>query len=367
MADMLAEIGEMVKEFGSAPTFAEMPRRLLADKGIAGPTSAHVIEEVHSPLNFAYLTFTTGSSAFQNIVGVTYAELPERVRASHQALAMAGVQQGDEVLVTYPPLVNVFSGEAFKSYGLHWSFLVRSSRDAFLAALYEKKPRVVVGESSFIRSALEDAKHMGVAHELPSNLIILTAGTPLDLDLLPVAEEVLQAKVHDLYGCQEFGWLALDGVPLRPDISLVPSGNEGNQKMFEMVVGGLPMGDSFPVTESGHVCDRNGKIITYRRKRSYPEYEVIVKASALSSSVTLGRAARSILRIKGRIVKIAPDVVTNAAQTELELVPDYITAGKQEGFRIEGPEKTKMFDDLLQAQLDYQQNGKADPVWKKHS
>ena len=127
------------------------------------------------------------------------------------------------------------------------------------------------------------------------------------------------------------------------------------------------MGDSFPVTESGHVCNRNGKIITYRRQRSYPEYEVIVKASALSSSVTLGRAARSILRIKGRIVKIAPDVVTNAAQTELELVPDYITAGKQEGFRIEGPEKTKMFDDLLQAQLDYQQNGKADPVWKKRS
>ena len=35
MADMLAEIGEMVKEFGSAPTFAEMPRRLLTDKGIA--------------------------------------------------------------------------------------------------------------------------------------------------------------------------------------------------------------------------------------------------------------------------------------------------------------------------------------------
>ena len=210
MSDMLAQIGEMVKEFGSAPTFEEMPHRTLSDKGIAGPTSAHVIEEVHSPLNLAYLTFTTGSSAFQNIVGVTHAELPERIRASFKALEMAGIRKGDEVLVTYPPLVNVFSGEAFKNYGLHWSFLIRSSRDAFLAALYERKPRVVVGESSFIRTALEDAKHMGVAGELPADIILLTAGTPLDLELLPVAREILKADVHDLYGCQEFGWLALD-------------------------------------------------------------------------------------------------------------------------------------------------------------
>ncbi|MFQ9936695.1 MAG: hypothetical protein ACLRXQ_12685 [Phascolarctobacterium faecium] len=40
----------------------------MADKGIAGPTAAHVIEDVHTPLNLAYLTFTTGTSAFQNIV-----------------------------------------------------------------------------------------------------------------------------------------------------------------------------------------------------------------------------------------------------------------------------------------------------------
>ena len=47
MKGILAEIASMVKDFGSAPTFAEMPRKTLADKGIAGPTAAHTIEEVH--------------------------------------------------------------------------------------------------------------------------------------------------------------------------------------------------------------------------------------------------------------------------------------------------------------------------------
>jgi len=137
--------------------------------------------------------------------------------------------------------------------------------------------------------------------------------------------------------------------------------------MYELVVGGLPMGDSFPVSESGHVCNRNGKVITYRRERTYPEYEVIVKATTLTSAVTLGRVARSILRIKGRVVKISPDVVTGAEHTVLELTPDYITAGKQQGIVIEGPEKTRFFDDLVQAQLDYQQKAKADPTWTKRN
>lgn len=367
MKGILAEITSMVKDFGSAPTFAEMPRKTLADKGIAGPTAAHTIEEVHTPLNLAYLTFTTGSSAFQNIVGITFAELPARVKASFTVLERAGLKAGDKVLVTYPPLVNVFSGEAFKKYGLQWEFLVRSSRDAFLAALYEFQPKAVVGESSFIRASLEDAKHMGVADELPKDIVLLTAGTPLDLELLPIAQEVLNAEVHDLYGCQEFGWLCMDGVPVRDDIELVKLPDNGGQDMYELVVGGLPMGDSFPVSKSGHVCNRNGKVITYRRERTYPEYEVIVKATTLTSTVTLGRVARSILRIKGRVVKISPDVVTGAEHTVLELTPDYITAGKQQGIVIEGPEKTRFFDDLVQAQLDYQQKAKADPTWTKRN
>lgn len=367
MKGLIAEIASMVNEFGSAPTFAEMPRKTLADKGIAGPTAAHTIEEVHTPLNLAYLTFTTGSSAFQNIVGITFAEMPRRVKASITVLERAGLKPGDKVLVTYPPLVNVFSGEAFRQYGLEWRFLVRSSRDAFLAALYEFQPKAVVGESAFLRAALEDARHMGVADELPKDIELLTAGTPLDLELLPVAKSVLNAQVHDLYGCQEFGWLCMDGVPVRDDIELVKLPSNKGQDMFELVVGGLPMGDSFPISNSGHVCNSNGKIITYRRERTYPEYEVIVKATTLASTVTLGRVARSILRIKGRVVKISPDVVTGADHTVLELRPDYISAGVQDGIIIEGPEKTAFFDDMVQAQIDYQQKAKADPTWTKRN
>ncbi|MCD8174595.1 MAG: acyl carrier protein [Phascolarctobacterium sp.] len=367
MASILEEISSLVKDFGSAPTLAEMPRRTLGNKGIAGPTAAHAIEEVHTPLNLAYLTFTTGSSAFQNIVGITHAELPERVKASCGVLQRVGLSAGDEVLVTYPPLVNVFSGEAMKQYGLNWSFLVRSSRDAFLAAMYEERPKAVIGESSFIRAALEDAKHMGVAEDLPKGAVLLTAGTPLDLELLPIATEVLQASVHDLYGCQEFGWLVMDGVPVRKDIELLPIKKDKSQEMFELVVGGLPMGDSFPVTESGHVCNREGRIITYRRQRTYPEYEVIVKATKLSSDMTLWRVARSILRIKGRIVKIDSKVITKAENTVLELVPGQTTGVKSESFIIEGPIKTAFFDSMVQAQLDYQQNSKVDPVWQKRN
>lgn len=154
---------------------------------------------------------------------------------------------------------------------------------------------------------------------------------------------------------------------MRDDIELVKLPDNGGQDMYELVVGGLPMGDSFPVSESGHVCNRNGKVITYRRERTYPEYEVIVKATTLTSAVTLGRVARSILRIKGRVVKISPDVVTGAEHTVLKLIPDYITAGKQQGIVIEGPEKTRFFDDLVQAQLDYQQKAKADPTWTKRN
>ena len=78
MKDFLDNLSQMVEDFGGAPTIEEMPRRTLFDKGINGPTAAHVIEEVHVPFNLAYLTFTTGSSAFQNIVGVTHAELTGR-------------------------------------------------------------------------------------------------------------------------------------------------------------------------------------------------------------------------------------------------------------------------------------------------
>ncbi|HOP62424.1 MAG TPA: acyl carrier protein [Spirochaetota bacterium] len=363
MSDFIEELGLMVEEFGTAPTFEEMPRRDLSAKGINGPTAAHVIEEVHVPLNLAYLTFTTGSTAFQNIVGVTSAELPEKIDAAKNALKACGVLPGSTMLVTYPPLVNVFTNRALSEYPLDWNFLIRSSRDAFLYQLCKNRPEVIVGESTFIRAALEDAKSMGLEQDIPEERIVIVAGTPLDLELIDVAGKY-GYKVYDLYGCQEFGWLTLNGIPLRNDISLVPSGVEG---AMEFVVGGLPMGDSFVVSESGHVCNRDGKIITYRRDRTDPEYEVWVRETTLASDVTLKRAARTILRIKGRVVKVAPDVKTNSSCTVLELKPGIDSEKMQleEPLIIKGPDKTVLFDRLVQAQIDLQDNAKNDPIWTK--
>ena len=70
-------------------------------------------------------------------------------------------------------------------------------------------------------------KNMGVAEDLPKGVKLLTAGTPLDLELLPVAQELLQAEVHDLYGCQEIGWLAMDGIPVRGRYRTDTGGHQG--------------------------------------------------------------------------------------------------------------------------------------------
>lgn len=94
---------------------------------------------------------------------------------------------------------------------------------------------------------------------------------------------------------------------------------------------------------------------------------MVVKETSLTSKVTIDRAARSILRIKGRVVKVSPYVKTGQERTKLELIPDRIQAPDRPSIEICGPEKTKLFDDLVKAQLDYQQNGKADPLWSKRS
>ncbi len=360
----LDQLAELVDSLGAAPTLEEAPRRTLADKGIAGPTAAHVIEEVHVPLNLAYVTFSTGSTAFQNIVGVTHSEIPERIRAVHAAFALAKVARGTRALITYAPLVNVFPARALREYGMEWSFPRRSSRDAAILSLCRDRPGLVVGESSFLRATLADAASLGLADLLPRDLAVFCAGTPMDLELLPVAEKY-GWRVHDLYGCQEFGWLTLDGVPLRPDISLVPSPR--GEGWREMVAGGLPLADSFPVGTGGHVCNPDGKVITYRRERTSPEYEVHVAATVFPGPSTVERAARTIMRIKGRVVRVRPDLVCGAPATVLELVPAVVPAGGTPGtvLRVEGPEKTLLFDLLAQAQRDLQEHRKSDPAWMK--
>jgi len=368
MTKILRELEQMVEEFGTAPTLATADRRTLADKGIAGATAAHIIEEIHTPYNLAFVSFTTGSTAFQNIVGVTHAELDERARASFNAFEMVGVQRGSKVLVSYAPLVNVFPVSAFKAYEFSWSFPRRSSRDAFLLALCTVRPQMIIGESSFLRASLVDGCALGLDADIPREVIVLTAGTTLDLELLPIAER-FGWKVHDIYGCQEFGWLTLNGIPLREDITLIPSPQEGSY--HELVVGGLPMGDSFPVSSSGHVCRLPGRpagdIITYRRQRTHPEFEVYVTASPQGSAETLGRVARTILRIKGRVVKVRPEVQLGASATVLELVPSVATAGHcpETVATIVGPVKTRMFELMVQAQLELQQTAKTDPTWHK--
>lgn len=48
MNDPIAMLEWLVDAQQGIPTLAEMPRRTLSDKGIAGPTAAHVIEEIHA-------------------------------------------------------------------------------------------------------------------------------------------------------------------------------------------------------------------------------------------------------------------------------------------------------------------------------
>lgn len=360
MSEAFERYAAVADAFSTVPSFSEMPRRTLADKGIAGATAAHVIEEVHTPFNLAYLTFTTGSSAFQNIVGVAHTELDARLDATRRVMEAIGARPGDRMLVTYPPLVNVFSRFALERYGIEWFFLDRSSRGAFITAFCRERPDIVLGESSFIRASIGEAEALGLADDLPETCRIVVAGTPLDLDLLERAGRH-GWPVHDLYGCQEFGWLTLDGHPLRDDIVLVPTPSAPG--WAELVVGGLPMGDSFPISETGHVCSPSGRIITYRRRRTHPEYEVLVRATTLASRETIDRAARTILRIKSRVVKVLPDVVTSAPATELLLVPGL--GDPVDRVEIRGPVATRAFDDLVRAQVEIQSTSKTDPAWTK--
>jgi hypothetical protein len=361
---VMAELSESVEELGTAPTYEEMPRRSLEDKGCAGPTAAHVIEEIHTPLNYAYVSFTTGSTAFQNITGVVAHEIPGRVQASIRAFETIGLPRNSRMLVSYPPLVLVFPMDALQVWEITWSFLRRSSRDAFLLALLQEEPDVVIGESTFIKDSLKDAIRLGIADVLPQVSVILAAGTPLDLELPMIAEQMLGARVHDIYGCQEFGWLTLDGVPLRDDISLVPSPVGENYR--EMVVGGMPMSDSFPVSEAGHALNPKGKIITYRRKRTYPDLEVTVLESRLPDEGLVERVCRTILRTKSRVVKCSPDVKLGQDSTVLRLDP-MVQAGwrPEEPIIIEGPIKTEFFDRISDAQVEYERTKTWDPVYTK--
>lgn len=359
------DLKESIELFSSVPAFNEMKHRTLADKGINGPTAAHIIEEVHTPLNYAYITFTTGTTAWQNLVGITPNEKEYRKNVGINTLKMAGAKKGDKTLFCYPPLLNAITKDALEELGISWEFLTKSSRDSFLVDVYYKEPNIIFGESTFLKSALQDAIKLGVDKDLPNVDIVNCIGTPLDLDAVGIIRDVLGARVNDIYGTQEFGWITANGKPAREDISFVSS-NAGKD-YNETVVGGLPTGDSFPIVSSGHVLDKEGKVITYMRRRTQPDYEIYVKETTVNAKETIERACRSILRIKSKVAKVPDDVILDADKTVLELKPALIQEGynNEEPILIEGPKKTKLFDLLVEAQLDYQTLNIKDPCWTK--
>lgn len=360
---VLAEMSRLGDELGTAPKLEEMPRLTLEDKGISGPTAAHRIEELHTPLNLAYTTFTTGTTAFQNVVGVTYPELEARKKASLELFRRLGLKDGGKTAIAYAPLMNLFPCQAFRESGIQWRFPTRSSRDAVLCLISEIKPKVLFGESAFLNALCGDAKKLGVA-EILRDMVFVAAGTPLCLELLDAVAD-LGVQVHDLYGCQEFGWVVLDGVPLRGDVTLLPVPGSEKAPLFEVIVGGLPAGDRFPLSEGGHVCGHEGALITYRRQRSCPEPETVLKETTLASVETARRVAKSVLRIKGKIVRVSPDLATGAPRTVLEIRQFSERLEERASTLLVGPEKTELFDALVKAQLEYQRNQKTDPAWIK--
>lgn len=357
--EILEQLEEMVKKCGNSPLYQEMPKRGLEEKGMAGPTAAHMIEEIHTPLNIAATTYTTGTTAFQNLVGITHEEMPDRIRAGTLALEMAGLKRGEHVLITYPPLVNVFTKEALEQHGVTWSFPVRSGRDAFLAALCRERPRAVVGESSFIRASLEDSYKLGIHKEIPERVIILAVGTPLDLGLLEASEQFPGLEIHDLYGCQEFGWLVLDGKPLRTDIQIISCGTEG---YIQLSVGGLLTEDCFPVKKEGHLLDSGGTILTYGRKRITETWETVIIASKAMDLTTVERMAKSILRLKSKVVYVSRHIELGAPDTIVGLCSSH---DRSHQIMICGPEATGYLDQMLEAQIRYQREKKNDPSWLK--
>lgn len=352
----LEELKDFIYLIDDVPTMEKMPRKTLKDKGIEGPTSAHFIEEIHTPLNFKYITFTTGTSAFQNIVGVLEEEIFEKKQASIKVFDILKIEKGDKLLVTYPPLVNVFSKEALCERDLEWIFLEKSSRDALIYSICKNKPQVVVGESSFLRVTLEDAKKTGLISLFPKNIKFITAGTTLDLEFLELCKRYEGFEVHDLYGAQEFGWICLDGVPLREDIELIKS-NESD--FYDLILGGVSTGDRFLINQEGHICNRDGKIITYTKERVELEYETIILETPVKNIETMKKFVKSILRIKSKIIRLSPDIKLGCENLKVALKyynSDNIVILK---------EKVTFLENMLQAQLNYQQKNKKDNVWNK--
>lgn len=343
-------------DYPLGPTFEEMPRLDLQDKYQDGPTAAHFVEEVHTPNSLAFTSFTTGSSALPNPIGVTHEELPTRREAARRLLELCRVPEEARLIICYPPLVSLFTPEVLRERRLSPEFLHRPNRDQLLEALLRPEPLWVVGESSFLRATLATVRQMGLHDRLPEQLTLLAAGTPLDPELSAEAEYV-GAGLHDLYGCQEFGWLAVDGIPVRDDLTLMPAATDEKARLT-LTVGGLPSGDSF--LRGRHPLNKEGIIVSPSCQRLNGLWETRILAANVRDRLTLYWLVRSILRLKARLVRVDPQVALEHPVTELA-----VTNGEPGvEYILKGPEQTRLFDELLAAQISYQSRGKYSQSWK---
>ena len=143
---------------------------------------------------------------------------------------------------------------------------------------------------------------------------------------------------------------------MRKDIALFPA-EKGDG--FDLFAGGLPTGDIFPVSEEGHICNPKGHIITYSRIRG-SEPAIMVQQSTATARETVERTAKTILRIKSKIVYISPTLVLSAPHTILFLV-----RGGHPCSQTLTDTQTSLFDSILLAQSEYQKKPKTDPAWIK--
>ncbi|OUO92974.1 hypothetical protein B5F39_08960 [Cloacibacillus sp. An23] len=231
---------------------------------------------------------------------------------------------------------------------------------SLIESMLNVQPSAILGEGAFIYASMRDAEKLGFPNLFNRTTRIITAGTPLNLDMHEAAQE-RRMEVHDLYGCQEFGWIACDGIPLRNDLSFMPAEKEWH----EVIVGGLPTGDCLILSNSGHMCNRKGRLITYRLKRSVNDIDIVIRASKFKSEETVRRIAKSILRLKGKHVYVSPSVRLGADCTVLELKGSQYNKNTIPSFCIDNAIKTELFDSLAEAQCLYQNDHRHNEVWSK--
>ena len=92
---------------------------------------------------------------------------------------------------------------------------------------------------------------------------------------------------------------------------------------------------------------------------------MIVKATTRATAELIERTARTILRIKGRVVKVSQTIALDAPETRLQLVPSLVQGegvfDSASAIEICGSRATRLFESMVDAQAAFQSNAKTDP------